>query len=252
MKNNPFRKTVILSLVGLGLTAAFAAAARSAQAKNETHGDAAKQGARSESNLAAKEKDTVHIAQPLVGEGASEHETNLGNLVADAIRQASHADIAFLPADEISETTIPVGDVKPAELAKALRYTNDPSDTIVVLDLTGAQILQAAERSVSHLPQPFPGFLQVSGLQVRYDPAQPVGKRVKLAGADSSEISSAKTYKVATTRTLAGGGLGYFKVWKKSDADDETKISVTKALTDYLTGRATLTATVEGRVAPLK
>ena len=251
MKNNPFRKTVILSVVGLGLTAAFALAARSAYAKPETRGDAARQGASSASNLAAP-KDTIHIAQPLVGEGASQHETNLGNLVADAVRQASHADIAFLPADEISETTIPIGDVKPGELAKALRYANDPSDTIVVLDLTGSQILQAAERSVSHLPQPFPGFLQVSGLQIRYDPAQPPGKRVKLAGADSSEISTTKTYKVATTRTLAGGGLGYFQVWKKSDADDETNISVTKALADYLAGHKVLTIAIEGRVAPFK
>ncbi|MCW3059895.1 MAG: 5-nucleotidase, C-terminal domain [Capsulimonas sp.] len=251
MKNNPFRKTVILSLVGLGLTAAFAAAARSAYARNEARGDAARQGASGESNLAAS-KDTIHIAQPLVGEGSSEHETNLGNLIADSIRAASNAEVAILPADEISETTIPAGDIKPGDLAKALRYANDPSDTIVVLDLTGSQILQAAERSVSHLPQPFPGFLQVSGLQVRYDPAQPVGKRVKLAGADSSEISATKHYKVATTRTLAGGGLGYFKVWKKSDADDETNISVTKALATYLAGHKVLTIAVEGRVAPLK
>ena len=195
-------------------------------------------------------KDAVQVQTPLSAAGVSAKETNLGNLIADAVRQTGHAQIGIVPADEIdAKAQIPAGKASPGAIAgSALRYADDPSDTVVVLSLTGAQLLKVAERSVSRAPEPFDGFLQVSGLQVRYDPKQPEGKRVTLAGAGGGELDAGKTYRVATARPLAGGSLGYFQIWSKKDIADDTGVPLAKSLAAYLAAHRTVNSVIENRI----
>ncbi len=195
-------------------------------------------------------KDTVRVQTALSGAGSSSKESNLGNLVADAVRQTGSAQVALVPADEISgSAAIPAGKTDPAKIISTLHYADDPSDTVVVLSLTGAQLLQIAERSVSRAPEPFEGFLQVSGLQIRYSAGQPAGKRVSLVGVGGGEVDAGKTYKVATTRSLAGGGLGYFQILTGKSASDDTGTSLAKSLSNYLAAHAVINNTVEDRIA---
>ncbi len=193
-------------------------------------------------------KDTVQVQTALSGAGSSSKETNLGDLIADAVRETGSAQVALIPADEISSSaSIPAGKTDPAKIIAALRYADDPGDTVVVLTLTGAQLLQVAERSVSRAPEPFEGFLQVSGLQIRYNASQPEGKRVSLAGAGGGEVDAGKSYKVATTQSLAAGGLGYFQLLT-GKASSDTSISLAKSLGSYLSAHPVVSSTVEGRI----
>ena len=156
-------------------------------------------------------KDTVQVQTALSGSGVASRETNLGNLIADAVRQTGQAQIALVPADEIDgNAQIAAGKADMSAIISTLRYGSDPSDTVVVLSLTGAQLLKVAERSVSRAPQPFDGFLQVSGLQIRYSPAQPEGKRVSLVGAGGSEVDASHTYRVAVPPPAGRRQLGLF------------------------------------------
>ena len=91
-------------------------------------------------------------------------ETNLGNLIADAFRWACNADIAFMGAGCI-RSDIPKGNVTFGGLLAAIPFVND----IVVAEVTGRQVLDALEWSVSRLPNNFGGFAQVSGLSFEYD-----------------------------------------------------------------------------------
>ena len=197
--------------------------------------------------LAAKE--TVQVQTALSGAGSSSKETNLGNLVADAVRQTGSAQVALVPADEIDGgASIPAGKTDPDKIISALHYADDPSDTVVVLNLTGAQLLKVAERSVSRAPEPFDGFLQVSGLQIRYNPGQPEGKRVSLVGAGGSEVDAGKTYKVATTRPLGGGSLGYYQIWTNKDITEDTNVPLAKSLGNYLSAHPVVSSVVEDRI----
>lgn len=198
--------------------------------------------------LASKGKDTVQVQTTLDGAGSALRETNLGDLVADAVRQTGGAEIALVPASEITDVSIPAGSIAPAEIVHALRYADDSSDTVVVLNLTGAQLRKAVERGVSRVPQPFAGFLQVSGLQVRYDASASQDKRVSLVGAGGSEIAAAKTYKVAVTRPIADGGLGYFQVWDKGDIAENTSQPIAQSLANYLAAHKSINSVVEGRI----
>jgi 2',3'-cyclic-nucleotide 2'-phosphodiesterase (5'-nucleotidase family) len=131
---------------------------------------------------------------------------------ADVMRAAANADIAFLPAGVLKPG------FKSGELSKMLQF---PTDEVVVLTLTGAQIRQALERSVAMVPSPNPGFLQVSGLTVVYSPAGAPNKRVVSVSVSGADLQLSREYRVAMPGSLARGGLGYFTVWDKS-AKSET------------------------------
>ena len=194
-------------------------------------------------------KDAVQVQTPLSGAGCGFQETNLGDLVADAVRQTGSAQVGLVPADEIDGgASIPAGKTDTAKIVSTLRYADDPSDTVVVLTLTGTQILKIAERSVSRAPTPFEGFLQVSGLQIRYSAGQPESKRVSLVGVGGSEIDAAKSYQVATTRALAAGGLGYFQILSGKNASSDTGTTLAKSVSSYLSAHPTIANTIEGRI----
>ena len=194
-------------------------------------------------------KDTVQVQTALSANGVAAKETNLGNLIADALKQTGHAQISMIPADEInSHALISAGKTEASAIVNTLRYADDPSDTVVVLNLTGAQLRKVAERAVSRAPEPFDGFLQVSGLSIHYTPGQFEGKRVTRIEADGSELDLEKTYKVATTRPLAGGSLGYFQIWTKKDIAEDTGVSLAKSLGNYLSAHKTVNSVVENRV----
>ncbi len=195
-------------------------------------------------------KEFVQVQTPLSGSGVASGEANLGNLVADAVRQTGHAQIGLVPADEINaKAQVAAGKTDPNSIIGTLRFADDPSDTVVVLNLTGAQLVKVAERSVSRAPQPFDGFLQVSGFQIRYSPGQPEGKRVSLSSAEGSALDLSRTYRVATTRPIAGGSLGYFQIWSQKDIAEDTGIPLAKSLGEYLNAHRTVNSTIEGRIS---
>lgn len=126
---------------------------------------------------------------------------------ADIVRSFAGSDGAFLVA----------GLVKPQfdkdNLATILQY---PSDEIVVLNLTGAQVKQAFERSLSMFPQPNSSFLQISGFEVSFSKNPSASPRVLSVTANGSKIEDNRTYSVAMPGPLGRGGQGYFKIWDKA------------------------------------
>ncbi len=197
----------------------------------------------------APAKDEILLHTALDSRGIGSHETNAGNLVADAVRESGRASAAFVVADEFAELVLPAGPISPAQLLKLLHYADDEGDTVVVLTLTGKQIRLAAERSVSRVPNAFDGFLQMSGLQVRFDPKQLDTKRVASVKIGGADVNPDQTYKVAVTRALADGGQGFFRIWGRDPAVEQTHVTVAQSLSAYAAARKTLDARVEGRIA---
>jgi len=173
-------------------------------------------------------------AQELSTKNVRTEESDLANVVVDALRDASGADIGWLPAAAFNEVTLSK-DTPPAEVVSRLLPYRD--DRVVVLKLTGAQIQQALERALTLYPQPNAGFLQVSGLQVTFEPAKPAGERVvrvQVGTENKQDLNPQREYRVATSATLAYGALGYFKVWERSAIERETDKTVGDAVRAYL------------------
>lgn len=130
-----------------------------------------------------------------------------GQAIADVLREVTGADGAFFAAGLIREGA------DTSDLASAALY---PTDEIVVVSLTGAQLKQAFERSVALFPESNASFLQLSGFEVVFDPAAEPGSRIRRVTSGGASIDDERTYTVAMPSSLGRGGLGYFKIWDRN------------------------------------
>ncbi len=131
-------------------------------------------------------------------------ESSFGDLVADAMRSASGAAIAFENRGGI-RTDIPAGPITLREVFTALPF----DDNIMSMDLAGHEVRELLEQSASRGDTP----LQVSGMRVVFDMSKPAGQRavsIEVAGKPLDERAS---YRVATNDFLATGG-DRFEVFK--------------------------------------
>jgi 2',3'-cyclic-nucleotide 2'-phosphodiesterase (5'-nucleotidase family) len=141
---------------------------------------------------------------------------------ADVLRVFAGADCAFMAAGLVKNS------FDKDNLASLLQF---PSDEVVVVNLTGSEIKQALERSVSLYPQPNPSFLQLSGLEATFNRAGTPGQRIVNVAVNGSKLDEKRTYSVAMPASLGRGGLGYFKIWDTSKiARSFDKTTVEKVL----------------------
>ncbi len=92
------------------------------------------------------------------------NETNMGDFCADAYKYAAKADIAVVNGGGVRDN-IPAGDITYEDLLAVNPFGND----IVKIKIKGSDLANALEYSVSHAPEPFGGFLQVSGISFDID-----------------------------------------------------------------------------------
>ena len=155
---------------------------------------------------------------PVELDGVWEHirigQTNLGNVITDAYLLATGADIAFENAGGI-RASIAAGTVTYGDVINVSPYGN----YVVTKKLTGAQIKEMLETSLTiqkncivandsgewdAWPNDSGSYLQVGGITVRFDPAQPAGERVLSVQKDGQELDDTKEYTVAVNNYLAG------------------------------------------------
>ena len=84
-------------------------------------------------------------------------------------------------------------------------------DPLVVLEVTGDQLLQALENGVSKYPRLEGRFPQVSGISFTFDPSQPSGSRVSTSSVSvgGKKLASKLTYTLCTKNYIASGKDGY-------------------------------------------
>lgn len=136
-------------------------------------------------------------------------ETAIGNLVADAVKEYSGADIAVVNGGGI-RASLYQGDVLGADLSAVCPYDN----TIVVVEAKGSVILDMMKNSVSLTNRdndvPAGRFLQVSGLKYTYKPqiGDTPAELASVTLADGEELEAGKTYALAINNYMAGAS-GY-------------------------------------------
>ncbi|EJU24752.1 5'-nucleotidase, C-terminal domain protein [Peptoanaerobacter stomatis] len=139
-------------------------------------------------------------------------ETNLGDLVTDAMKKSISSDVAITNGGGI-RASIKKGDIKMGDILTSFPFTN----FVVGLEVKGDVIASALEHGVDKAPEPAGKFPQVSGLTFIYDISQPSGKRVSDIKVNGENLDTKKSYKLATNDFMAIGGDDYtmFKGAKK-------------------------------------
>ena len=91
-------------------------------------------------------------------------ETNMADLIADAIREELGTDICVINGGAVRDD-IEKGDVTYGDVLDVQPFNND----LCIVEATGQQILDALEWGAKDVPGEFGGFLQVSGLTYEID-----------------------------------------------------------------------------------
>ena len=134
-------------------------------------------------------------------------ESSMGNLIADALRDATGADIALMNGGSIrADRTYDAG----TKLTRRDILTELPFGNVtVVTELPGAQVLLALENAVSQVEKGAGRFAQVSGLTFTFDPSAEPGARVSEVMVAGAPLDVDKVYTVAVNDYILGGGDGY-------------------------------------------
>lgn len=180
-------------------------------------------------------------------------ETNLGNMIADGMLAKANefepTDIAIQNGGGI-RASIDQGDVTLGEVHTVLPFQN----LLVTMQLSGEEIWQALEHGVSGVETGEGRFLQVAGLQFKYDASKPVGERVWEVNVKTENgyepIDLIKSYNVATNAFTANGGDGFtmLKTAKDEGRIHDLFVVDYEILSEYIEKHSPVAPTLEGRI----
>jgi 5'-nucleotidase / UDP-sugar diphosphatase len=174
-------------------------------------------------------------------------ETAIGDLVADAIRGETGADVAITNGGGIrANKQYPAG----ARLSRRDILSELPfGNTTILVAIPGARIHDALENGVSMLDERAGRFPQVSGLQFEVDSKAPAGSRIVFVKVNGEPLDLQRIYKVASNNFMLAGGDGYDAL-----AQGKTLIGATdgtflaNAVIQYLEKTGRIAIKPEGRI----
>jgi 5'-nucleotidase / UDP-sugar diphosphatase len=134
-------------------------------------------------------------------------EAAIGNLIADAIRASTGADVAITNGGGIrAGKQYPPGTrLTRRDILSEMPFGN----TTVMVELAGADMRAALENGFSQLPNRAGRFPQVSGLKIEVDPRLPAGARVIAIEVEGKPLDPTARYKVASNNFMLAGGDNY-------------------------------------------
>ena len=174
-------------------------------------------------------------------------ESAMGNLIADAMRVATKADIGLTNGGGIrADRTYDAGaTLTRGDILSELPFGN----STVVTELPGHQVLAALENGVSEVETGAGRFPQVSGLTFAFDATAPAGSRVSEVMVDGKPLELEKVYTVATNDYILGGGDGYAALGGgKVLVDAGNGNLIANDVMDYIAKTGKVDVGVEGRI----
>ena len=187
-------------------------------------------------------------------------ETNMGNLIADAmcweVLKAGSIDVAEENVVAVTNgggirASISAGGVSMKDINTVLPFGN----TVAVDYCTGAELLEVLEASTYAVPETLGGFPQVSGIEftidstVEFDAGEEYPdstyfkpnsiKRVTIQSINGQPFDENATYAVVTNNFCAAGGDTYYALKKAYDAGNgfDTGIPLDEAVVDYINNK---------------
>lgn len=174
-------------------------------------------------------------------------EATMGNLIAEASLEASGADVALANGGGIRGDKLYEAGTKltKKDILSELPFGN----VMVMIELSGKDLLAALENGVSRLEDKAGRFPQVAGMRFTFDPKKPVGERVSDVKIGDANLDLDKNYKVATDDYKLGGGDGY-----SSLKNGKVLISpaggpiMANVVIDYLVKKGKIAPALDGRI----
>lgn len=136
-------------------------------------------------------------------------DTPMGNLITDSYRNKTHTKIGITANGLIAEK-IYRGAITSADVFRTVSYGYDTASgldfPLATFDIRGSELIKGLEVGLSMIGIDDDFFLQVSGLNFKYNPQNPVGERVLLSSVkiDHAPLKPNKKYSVTVNEGLLG------------------------------------------------
>jgi 5'-nucleotidase / UDP-sugar diphosphatase len=174
-------------------------------------------------------------------------EAAIANLIADAARLGTGADIAVINGGGIRGGKLYDAGHK---LTRRDVISELPFGNLnIVFELKGAEIRKMAEIGVSKSPVAAGSFMHYSGMTVEADLSKPAGSRVTAIKVGTDALSDTRTYTVSASDFFQRGGDGYvmFKTARLSTRLEDARLLANDVMV-YARKLETITMRPEGRV----
>ena len=197
-----------------------------------------------------RELDVVvgRTAVPLEAHGSKvrTQETNLGDFVADIIRERLGSDVAVVNGGAIrTNRTVPPGPLTKRDVHSLLPFT----DVVLKLEMRGRDLRAALEHGLAQADREGGGFLQLSGVRLVWDPGLPVGRRIVHASVGNRPLADDAAYTVAVPSYLVRGGDGFTAFARAAIIIGGTSgPQVAQLVLDALTAHGEIAPTIDGRI----
>ena len=168
-------------------------------------------------------------------------ETNLGQLVADSMLDATGAEVAITNGGGI-RASIEAGDITKNSVVTAFPFGN----YLVTKEIKGKDIVAALEHGLSKFPEQNGGFPHVAGMTFTFNVANPVGSRVSDLMIGSKAVDMEKEYMLVTNDFMAAGGDDY-TMFKPSPIVNEYA-AFDEILVNYIKEMGTVSTSVMPRI----
>ena len=196
------------------------------------------------------------LSGPITRTQAPSRESPLGNLIADAQLDATHApdkggaQIAFMNAGGVRADLTPSAD---GSVTYGQLFTTQPfGNSLVVKTMTGAQIKALLEQqfnSGSNTVSSPRVLLGSRGFSYGYDLSKPAGSRISNVALNGTAISDSASYRVAMNSFLATGGDNFTVFNQGTNALGGAQD--VDALETYIADNSPVEAPVTNRIANL-
>ena len=227
-------------ITALGVTPDATVADRAAAIQAEIDADYGTVFAKTEVNLEGEKADV------------RTRETNLGDLIADAMLWQAGQDNAEVDAAVTNgggiRASIAAGDITKKDINTVLPFGN----TLYVVEVTGAELLEALEASTYCTPEAVGAFPQVAGIQFTVNtgapfvstenyPGSTYGKpaeinRVMIQTVGGQAFDADETYTIVTNDFLGAGGDTYY-AFKAATSGYDTGVPLDEVVMDYITAQ---------------
>jgi 2',3'-cyclic-nucleotide 2'-phosphodiesterase (5'-nucleotidase family)/predicted AlkP superfamily phosphohydrolase/phosphomutase len=192
-------------------------------------------------------------------------ESKVGDVVTDAMRTGFGTDFAITNSGGLRAQltcppagggdglcpsfTPPPWQITRGQVLAVLPFGN----TVVTLDVNGAELKTMLENGVSRMPAADGRFPQVSGLCFTYDISAPAGSRVTGAvrqAADGSctgapvDLTAAAMYHIAENDFMVAGGDGYPNFASRA----HTREIMDQTTANYITANTPISPAIQGRI----
>jgi 5'-nucleotidase len=176
-------------------------------------------------------------------------ETNLGDMIADAVLEkvkAAGADIAIVNSGGI-RISVPAGDITREKLMEVLPFEN----YLVLVDITGEQLVAALENGVSQAEEFKGRFPQVAGIRFTWNPANEPGNRIVSIDVQTEggyvPLDENAVYRVVINDYLYSGGDG-FSVFQQGSNYINAGFTYFEIMLDYFMNNSPVAPQTDGRI----